>query len=245
MNPFSGLVAVGLEKCLERVRLLGGDGGGEVDGDGGLEVAKLGGEVVQRHALALDHERVPRPGDEWFARLALLGADCELVAIQVNQGPLEAEQRLLERDAQLDCQVVAVPAEERVPLLPQREHHAPGDLLGLLLRHALENELLPVGHAALNDSLDRFLLLRALLLRKNFLLLLHHHATSHRPENCFDLVRAASALCAALASLRSVRAPATAADDAALDPRRDRATFVHVIQADVQRHLEVGPARPS
>jgi hypothetical protein len=84
-----------LEERLERVRLLGGDGGGELDGDGGLEVAKLGGEVVQRHSLALDDECVPRLGDEWLARLGLLGADGELVPVQVNQCALEAEQRLI------------------------------------------------------------------------------------------------------------------------------------------------------
>mmetsp|Transcript_25487 Transcript_25487/g.74858 ORF Transcript_25487/g.74858 Transcript_25487/m.74858 type:complete len:251 (-) Transcript_25487:84-836(-) len=209
--PLRASVALCRKVLIECRRLLLRDGAGEVHVAVRDEVTELGGEVVQRHALALDGDLVTGLGD------TALGADGHHVTVEVHQLLFKTEQALPQAQVQVDVQVLALPAEARVALGSDCEHHVTGHLLGLLLAHALEDDLMPRVHAALDDRVQGRLLLGALLPRRDFLLLLHNHARAHLPVHRSNLVGAFAALGAPRLALRRIRAPAAAADDAPLD----------------------------
>ena len=70
-----------------KVALLVREGGGHVDGQRDVELAKLGGYAVHWHALVRQSERLAVPGDPAMA-------DRHWVPVEVPDGSLESEQRL-------------------------------------------------------------------------------------------------------------------------------------------------------
>lgn len=97
------------------------------------------------HALAVNLEHIAGRRDT--------GAlDGHVVVVEVLEDSVDAEQRLLEGDEQLDAQVVAVANHVRIGDSANVENEIGRGVVGVLVALLLENNLVAVGHALLDDQ---------------------------------------------------------------------------------------------
>jgi hypothetical protein len=98
-----------------------------------------------RHALTVNLEHIAGRRDAG-------SLDGHVVVVEVLEHGVDAEQRLLERDEQLDAQVVAVANHVRIGDGANVENEIGRGVVGMLVALLLENDLVAVGHALLDDQ---------------------------------------------------------------------------------------------
>mmetsp|Transcript_10897 Transcript_10897/g.22840 ORF Transcript_10897/g.22840 Transcript_10897/m.22840 type:complete len:369 (+) Transcript_10897:371-1477(+) len=215
-------MAWALEDVSKGLLLLSSEFRWHLDRDLDKQIAELGGHAMDGHTLALEALDLLWLGD-------FLACNLNVMAIEVADGLREAEQGLLQSDAQVHVEVLAIALEGLVAFLLEGHNHITRYLARSLLTHARELDLRSVRHAPLDCSLQRGVLSLTLLLGRHALLLLHDHTRAHLTLHHLHLVRAPSARFA-LGLVLLARAT-SAAHDAALDARLDLVAVVHVFQA--------------